>query len=309
MVNFDFKELKDMDYLGRGLFSKVYKKDDNTAYKIYEKYIKTEWGKIKNPDLRINMLHYYLLMSRRKNIKGTDLLSDIVYIDNVKYGVVVKPYNGPTLFECNDLSLQRKGELSKVLVDKVKELHRHLIYPCDVRVHNAILEDGDIKLIDLDDEHTHALLYPSPLFYTLSMKSLCNATVDFLGRVGHYYTEDHIHDLLSRDKNYLSLTYKGIERHIDKRVNTERSFIFISDDTDLSKLKDNDSTYTNDLVYIVKEDTPQEALPGIVRKLQVYNLPLYDFIELDKIPKYKEVENIREAHIYQDNEYKLVYKK
>ena len=33
MVNFDFKELKDMDYLGRGLFSKVYKKDDNTAKK------------------------------------------------------------------------------------------------------------------------------------------------------------------------------------------------------------------------------------------------------------------------------------
>ena len=53
MVNFDFKELKDMDYLGRGLFSKVYKKDDNTAYKIYEKYIKTEWGKIKKCQLEI----------------------------------------------------------------------------------------------------------------------------------------------------------------------------------------------------------------------------------------------------------------
>lgn len=310
MVNFDYKETKDMDFLGRGLFAKVYKKDDETAYKVYDDFIKTKYnGSIKNPDLNINMLHYNLLLKRRDKIKGTDLLRDLIYINGKKHGVVIKPYSGPRLFDCNDLTLEKKGELSKVLIDKTKELHRHLIYPCDLKVHNIMLQDGDIKIIDLDDEHTHAFLYPSPICYYFSMKSLCAATVDFLGRVGHYYLEDDIHYLLNRDKDYVSLTYKGIERHIDKRVNTERTIIFIDDDTDLDRLKDNSSSYTCDLVYIVPPKTRQEALPEIIKKLKVYNLPLYDFIELDKIPKYREVENIREAHIYRDNGYSLVYKK
>ena len=310
MVNFDYKELKDMDYLGRGLFAKVYKKDDDTAYKIYNDFIKTKYhSELKNPALKINMLHYRLLLKRRDKVKGTDLISDLIYIKGDKHGVVIKPYKGPRLFDCNDLTLPQKGELSKVLIGKTRELHRNRIYPCDLRVHNIILEDDDIKIIDLDDEHTHAFLYPSPVCFTFSMRSLCATTVDFLGRVGHYYLEDYNHVLLNRDKNFLSLTYKGIERFIDKRVSTERSIIFIDDDTDLDRFKENDSSYTNDLVYIVDDKTPQEALPGIVRKLKVYNLPLYDFIELDKIPKYKDVENIREAHEYKDGEYRLVYKK
>jgi len=295
MVSISRSDLRSLEYIGSGTFGSIYKKDDNTAYKIYHDKIKTTYYQvIDNPALTTNRLHYYLLLQRRNSIKQSGLLQDKIYLDGYFSGVVIPYYNGKDLSD-TDLNIKDRIKVSRKIIDKMKELNRHLIYPTDLKTNNILLVDGEPELIDLDDIRTHAFIYPSPLFHTLSRNATARTIEDILEK-GHHPLSYTIYSQLERCKHKKLLSYNSILKHLDDKEE-EQIVIYIDKNTDIDRLKDNTSSFNERLVYVLDNDE-QHTENNIIRRLKVYQIPLYDFVEIDKQDKYREIESIKEELEY-----------
>ena len=62
-----------------------------------------------------------------------------------------------------DSSYKLKADLSRQFVRNSKELIRHNIYPLDYKLNNLMCENGELRIIDLDDFHTKVCRIPNPI--------------------------------------------------------------------------------------------------------------------------------------------------
>lgn len=307
MVKITNDEIQNLKYISCGTFANVYKKDNNTAYKIYKDKIKTIMGTyMDNPALTINRLHYKLLLNRKSKVKGIDLLDDLLYVNGEFKGIVTKYYDGKTLKDL-DIPIEKKIDISRKLIEYNKELTKHLIYHCDYKSNNMMLENDEVKLIDLDDLKTHAFVYPSPLFYFFSIKSLGNEIQELLGQHYNYLgIPKEVYINLKREKKSLKCTYSSINKYLERKE-IKKDILFIDKDTDISRLKDNSSTYKTNIVYeLSNKEQNKNSYRKIYNNLNIYNIPLYDITTVP-VDRYKYIEMINEAYQVKDNEYKKVY--
>ena len=303
MVTITKEELDKLKKIDHGWYGTIYKKDDNTAYKIYRDEVKNmKKEPIPNPNLTTIRLHYNLLLQRAEQIKQSGLIKDLIYINGRFKGVVIPFYNGIQLKKAK-LSFSRRFVIAKKLITKSQELNNNLIYPTDYKPENIILQNGEPYFIDLDDVRTHAFIYPSPLFRKYSIRSLGYTIQEILSQYEHYYNEK-IYRHLTRQKSFFPYTYHRIERYIQEKEQP-RIMIFINKDTDLNRLKDNSSTYQYDIVYIFEKD---DELKTLLTKLKEYQIPLYDIVPLSKLEQYPDIELIQDSYYY-DEEYKLILKR
>ena len=306
MIYLSSEQIESLHYLGKGTFGKVYKIDDHTAYKIYHDKIMTSIKELTyNPALTACKRHFTLLMQRRDKVKESGLIKDLIYVDNKFKGVVIPYYDGEELAEAK-LSYKDKIKVSRELVQKLRELHRNLVYPTDIKSNNIILVRDHIELIDLDDVRTHALIYPSPLFSSISRKALAITIYKLMERE-HYPVKHEVFKRLSKIKPQQPYTYENIEGYIDAKEK-DRTVIFIDRNTDIERLKDNTSTYRESLVYVLDKDE-QYHEERIINRLRIYQIPLYDFTIQEQRDRYIDIEPVREAYTYQGNEMRLIYRR
>ena len=303
----EFNKLERIQFAG-GFFGSLYKVDDKTAYKIYYGTVRNIIGlPMNNPTLSTNILHYKLLLSRKDKIKKSHLPEDLVYVDKKFKGVKLNYLNGEKLSNIHNLSYDKRLNISYSILDKGKELTKHLIYHTDFKTNNMLLDGDTVHIIDLDDVKTHAFIIPSILFRTFSITSLGNVIQDVMGLYDHELLRDNLHEELKREKSFRAKTYKRIEEYLEERQ-IERDIFYIDKNTDINELKNNTKVLDKDIVYLFEPDERPKT-KQIFDNLKLYNIPLYDFVLSLNQNKYKEIENIRNAYQYENNEFKLVYKK
>ena len=310
MINLNESDIKKLKYINQGTFGMLYQKDDNTAYKIYKDEIKTKYNSyIKNPCLRIPKSHYDLIKEKSKNIKGTEFFKDLIYIDGRFKGVVIPFYQGETLSKYSNIPMNKRIELVTLLINKSKELTKNNIIYTDYKINNIIVQDNDIKLIDLDDLKTHPVIVKDPVLYSYSIYKLNETVQDRFGQEQHLNLNEDVWKRINRQRGFYTIRKSKLDKYI-KNKQTPRDILFIDKDTDISRLKDNTSTYNTNVVYILsKEEKNKEKELQIIDNLKVYKIPLYDFVTIKEFNYYNNIELINEAYQIKDNEYKLVYKK
>ena len=113
MINLDNINLDKLEQIARGGFGVVYK-DGPKAIKIYHRSVKTRDGSLSvNPSLLLNKRKLSRLLKRNEKIKNTDLIEDIVCLNNKYVGVVYPYYDGITLNECMDYPIESRIDMSR----------------------------------------------------------------------------------------------------------------------------------------------------------------------------------------------------
>ena len=304
MIHITFSDLEKLQRIGSGRFGTVYKKDDKTAYKIYHPTVANLMGTEQdNPTISIPITHYKLLLNRSKKLKYTDGINDLIRINGKIHGVEVNYYNGTTLSKVMNKPIDEKIELSKQIIKKAKELTHYYIYPTDYKLNNMMLEDNEVKLIDLDDQRTHEFLIPSFLFRAMSINALGETIQDFLKLYEHLNVPMDAAKETKREKAFYSFLYKRIEKYI-KIMAMKKNIIYIDKETDINKLKEIMTHNDFEIVYSIEEKLEKNKYLEIINNLKKENLQLYDFILSNKIDNYKEIESINEEYILNNKELK-----
>ena len=288
-----------------GTFGTFYKVDDNTAYKIYLDKIKTQKRIIvDNPNLSVIGPHYKLLKRRAKNIKYTDLLHDLVYLNGSFKGVKIVPYNGLRFIDKKDDDIDYKIELSKEYIRNVKELMKNWIYPADLQASNVMVSNGEVKIIDLDDVRTHAFIYPSLLFRLFTIRSLSYSIKEFFKEYNRCPISRKALKLLGRRKPNFPISFKTIDKYLQDRSETH-SYIFIDKNTVIENIID--LILLKDLRVVYVAQNWEEVNSGIIGNKKFDNalpiieffkekgIQLYDIVLAEDIDKYPTFEKIDEA--------------
>ena len=231
MINLNESDIKKLKYINQGTFGMLYQKDDNTAYKIYKDEIKTKYNSyIKNPCLRIPKSHYDLIKEKSKNIKGTEFFKDLIYIDGRFKGVVIPFYQGETLSKYSNIPMNKRIELVTLLINKSKELTKNNIIYTDYKINNIIVQDNDIKLIDLDDLKTHPVIVKDPVLYSYSIYKLNETVQDLFGQEQHLNLNEDVWKRINRQRGFYTIRKSKLDKYI-KNKQTPRDILFIDKDT------------------------------------------------------------------------------
>ena len=172
-MNFnDIDEIKSLKFIGCGKYGNVYKFNDNKIIKLYKEYGYYEYGKLSIYNIPSNK--FKLLKKKQRKIVNTDLVDDIIFVDNKPVGVSSKYVNGKTLDKIrNEISLSIKKDISFQLINNAKELIDNGIYSLDYKLNNIMYSnDEKIKIIDLDDNLTKVSRLNNALLKYLSINKL-----------------------------------------------------------------------------------------------------------------------------------------
>ena len=190
---------------------------------------------IKNPCLRYSKFKYDYLKKKNAKLKYTDLIDDVLYIDNVFSGVVMPYYDGNPFKEYEKNSVEIKIPVIKQLVRNAKELTDNGIYPLDYNSSNILLSNDKVQIIDLDDKLTKII---NPLYNESSIKILDNAIKNFIGDIDYNdYTKldrEYINSFIIKSKEEKNDTYKKILEYIEKIIK-KNNYIFLSSETYVDK--------------------------------------------------------------------------
>ncbi len=286
MITVKKEDLDDLKKLGAGKFGAVYQKDEETAYKIYFKSIADECGFAHdNPSLLLSKSRFKRLIKKSKELFYTGGVLDIINIDGEFAGVVIPYYEGETLSNLMDIPIRDKVFIANQIITCSKELFSNNIYPFDYKLNNVILSNNQVRLIDLDDVHTHVCHTPNPIGHLISINGLNEMLETFFKEHRRTYVPRNISKQLLRNNGRFSITHKSLEGYIKDKFR-ERDFVLIRDDSDLDEIKELSKHYN--VVYIAHMD--QEEYP-IVDLLREENIPLYDIVKENKVEEYSEIEN------------------
>ena len=292
-------------------FAIVYDVDDKFIYKIYKEYVREDTynTKIQNPCLYKPYIKYYILKKRSKNLKYSDGIYDLIYVDGKFVGICGIKLHGKTLLELENEPLEKRIEISRELIKASKDLHKNLIYHCDYHLNNAFIVDSKLMLIDLDDELTHVTYIPWPYYRDKAIGSLGIAIRYYLGETKRYcYGYDEVKKLERNTKVFFH-TYHGINDYINE-VEKEKDIIFIEKDDDISFIRELKDKHDFKLVRIEdKEKIEKDEMKSIIKNSKINNIRLYDFVFRDNIGKYNNLETMNEGYIIEDKQLKRVYKR
>lgn len=278
------EEVSDLKYVGKGTYGSVYQKEDK-AIKIYHDILYKY--SMPNPCLKLHKEKFHRLMKRNSQVKNTNLVENLVFIQDRFAGVSYPFFEGKTL-DCN-VSLLEKEIICNQLIQNASELTHYRIYPLDYKENNILYnEDCDVQIIDLDDIFTKVTLCPNLFYLMASIYSLKNTIVFFLeNNFEHDFSfplERYKESLKMRKKIFTS--YQSLEEYVKNRC-TEISAVFVPINSyeDIHSLN---LTFLKDLLdqtnakMILTTDYKEYDLECFYKKiiccLQDYGFPTYDVI-------------------------------
>lgn len=270
--------LEDLERVGSGCFGTVYKKDDKTAYKIYHKYVFDQFGtQHHNPCLIYRKKHLNKLINLNYKLVHNNLISDVIFVDGIFKGVTMPYYNGYTLDNMMEANFNLKMDVSKQLVRNAKELTDNNIYPLDYKLNNLMYENGNARIIDLDDSRTKLRLIKDFYASSRSIKGLDETIKVFFGDTNCLPVK--YRNLIDKEQNNISNKYELINEYLDKK-NIGHNYIVVDELTDinylLSFLKNNDCRVIFKYNYRIHDEN---YFLDVINKYQKMGIRLYDFVK------------------------------
>lgn len=321
MKHFTKDEFEQLTYVKSGTFGSVFH-DGKIAFKKYHHEIKAiGYVLIKNPCLKQNRHKFKRMWKRQSKIEYTDLICDTFSIDNDYSGVCYPYYQGQLLEEIRkESSFKEKEYIALQLIRNAKELTDQKIYPLDYKLNNVIYtSQGQVKIIDLDDQLTKVTLIKNPYYFYKSTRRLKSTLFHFF-EYHHYYLND---ELLQYLECYHTLTeiyskkqnpYKNLENEIAWR-SIERTFLLI-DMKDLSKDKilfihQLLETHSLKVVLILPEFLIEDNhfYKGILDAMISFKIPIFDVLLTNQKDKdiYSFINSYYTLGFYYFNENSLNY--
>ena len=311
MIKLSSINLDALEKLDGGSFGTLYKKND-IIYKIYNPkiFVKKLWKEFDNPCYNARAYRYKKLLRRCEGLKKTDVVYDYIADEYGVKGVVLRYFDGKTLDKIFELPLNKRIMISKEILDKDKELKRHLIYVDDYKEENILYtKDGEPQIIDIDDAKTHVCHVPNPLLTIYSNYSLGQTIASLLGEFERYPTSLKAELSVTRKKMFCSVTHAQIHSYINS-IEKKKDILYIDKDTDVDRIKEVNSNYDFKLVYLMdSRGTSDEDFAVLVKDIKKKDLILYDFLYRKDIDNYDHIESINEAFTIKDKDLVRVYKK
>ena len=288
MINFTSLDLDKLEKISHGGFGVIYR-DGPKAIKIYSTTVKIGYGSVAaNPSLYCNKTKLDRLLKKEKLIKNTDLIQDIVFIDDKYVGVVYPYYDGITLDKCKNYPFESRIDMSRQIVENAKELTDHKIYPLDYKLNNMMYIDDKVKLLDLDDYYTKVKLLKSSRLLRKSNKILDETLKTLLGEYDYYsYIDSNVKELLKRQRYKLNDTYDGINKYLDEREKPV-NFLLVDLNTDIKTLLREDDY----LLLFINDNMRSRELADFIIK---YDLSLFDVVKSNRLDSYLNNYNVDEC--------------
>ncbi len=237
MISISKEDLQSMECLGSGLFGTVYRKDANTAFKIYHTQLYDPYGKmVENPALRFCQARLDRLKHRGRNLQYTDVWQDKIYMDHKFAGLSFPCYDGDLLFQLMHQPYDVKMRLAKEYVRNSKELTSHGIYPMDYKLNNVMTNAGEVKILDLDDFHTKVPIVPTPFHKSACVFGLHETLLSFFEEYDYASYGIAVRNELMRKRTYAEGNYRAIEQYLSSKEEPIK-FLFIDSESDIKTLQ------------------------------------------------------------------------
>lgn len=295
------KEIKELKYIGSGVVGATYLKDD-IIIKKYHKIIRNCAGirglKANNPCLRYRKKQVNLLILRNEFIKYTNLINDVVFVNGKFVGVSYEYINGLILDEFIGKNISVKSNISYQLIRNAKELTDFCIYPLDYKPDNILFDnDGNVRIIDLDDTLTKVTFMRNHLYLYCSLYSLRRAVINFLenDRVYNYfgyydetlYLSRHQHASELRKRKLIS--YKILRDYVALKCQSfDCSFLDCTNVEDISSIdfsflkRIQEFTFTKFILCLYAKNIYSHSFyeykKSIVQYFQEHSLDIYDLV-------------------------------
>ena len=291
MINITEKDLEKLKKIGNGQFGEVYQVNENTAYKIYFKEINhKKKGKIKNPALVNPIYRLKKLKKYGKYVKNTDFFIDYVYIDGIFGGISIPYYNGITLNKTKDFDLNKKLDIANQLIDNEKELINNGIYHNDIKLKNAIVVDGIVKIIDLDDTYTHIPFLIKEPDHITTNNSLYQTVIDLFEDKPPFL--EGLYDYLGRKPGKASSDLTMLYHYLSEKRKKD-DYLIIHPNTNIEDIKSLLKEHQYRIIYLEDENISDNNYQfEIILQYRKNNIALYDIVESNNLENYMKNYNI-----------------
>ena len=283
-MNISKEELDNLEKIGSGNFGTIYRYD-NQILKVYNDLVKCNgYDLVRNPMLKhknSTIKKCNRLINRGKRIQNTDLITDILFLDNIFSGVVMPYYDGQLFLELRKKPLSERIEPAKKLVINANELTNNRIYPLDYKLINIILVDKEAKIIDLDDVLTKVLLFKSSYYNKESIYGLDETIKSFFNELSVRDYSDDFYSHITRKKEPWNGSYKEINDYINRK-SIENRLLFTDGQIDNEK----DRLIDDSRIILVYDKYNHDELISIINKLRARGIFVYDLVSKNNINKY-----------------------
>ncbi len=281
MISISREDVINYELIRSGGFGSVYKVD-NLAYKIYHPKIHNVMGIVRdNPVLTLSTGRFERLQSRSKDLLYTKSIQDYIYIDGHFGGVVLPFFEGSLLREYKHASFQLKRNFSNQLIRNHQELQRNLIFPYDYKLNNVIVNDNEIKIIDLDDVLTSIPIYPTFYHYMKSNYSLSKCMIQ-LFQDNWNSASYQFREYLQNTKIKPTYSVDDLKHQLEKKEE-EHNFCLLN-----STSKNIPIHPTYHYLFSYDENDSKEAIYQIIDKLYQKGIILFDILTEEKKEDYFE---------------------
>ena len=311
MIKVNSVDLDNLIKLGTGKCATVYKKDEDTAYKIYHLMVAedNDTKETMNPMLFKSPLHFKSLINRNKKLKHTDTINDIIYVDGLFRGVCLNCFKGMNGINLLNAPFELKINISEQLIRNAKELIDNNIYHLDFKLKNLIVSNGIAHIVDLDDKHTFVCYLPSLLLRSLSISSLAECIHDIFQDKYHLNVPTTVSHKLERTLPISCHTFKTLNNYLDGK-RKPKNILFIDSNSDIDTIKQIKEDFDFKPVYIY-EDVLVEKRP-LLDLIDSYNkedINLYDITKEKFLDDYPNTEYINESYYLKEKKLFRTYKK
>jgi len=294
-INEDY--LKKLEKCGSGSFGVVYKVNDKTAYKIYEETTRVcNMHVLVNPIMKYNKVKLNRLINLDKKIIKTDLVQDVIFVNNKFKGVKIKYYDGKLLNRLMEEDYSIKKEVANQLYNNAMELNENYIYPTDYKLNNIMYVDDSVKIIDLDDRYTKVY----KLYNKRLEKEVCYGLGDsiktFFNEYDYYNVINRdLPDLITRKKYDHMYDFESIKKYLEDK-DESYNYIFIDKDSNFELVKKLAQDKNNRIVYLYKYSmSEKEDKNNILWNYKKNNIDIFDTTEFSKSHLYFCDFNVRDA--------------
>ena len=285
MINITEKDLEKLKKIGEGQFGKVYQVDEKTAYKVYLKEINhTKKGIIKNPALIQPIHRLKKLKKHGRMVKNTDMFIDYVYIDGKFGGISIPYYSGITLDKIKDFDLNKKIDIADQLIVNEKELIQNGIYHNDIKLSNAMVVEGKVKIIDLDDTNTHIPFLIKDPDEIATKHSLHQTIIDIFEEKPLF--SKGLYDYLERKRGNASSDLTMLYHYLSEKRKKE-NYLIIHPNTDIKDIKAIIKENQYRIIYLEDENiSNNQYLLELILQYRKNNIALYDIVESNNLENY-----------------------
>lgn len=309
MIHISEKDLDSYRNISCGKFGNVYQVDDDTAYKIYIPILYTSWGgEYKNPALKFSKKKFDRLLKAGKTLQYTDVLKDIIMINDKFAGISLPYYDGGIITNIISKPYSDKMNVTKQLIRNAKELYAHSIYPLDFKLNNIMMKDGNVKIIDLDDPLTKVDGH-------LNKKHLKKSTIILGDTIYTIFNEFHVKPYTRAITKQLAKPYPDETMNlsdIDKYIKHKESdipFLILDSSSDIQRLKRLLNSHEFRLLYKCSDKNYNDLYyQQFIDYFENQGITLYDFMGYDHFIDYY-LQDYAPCELYELNGKSFVKKK